>query len=172
MAQIRNMLRALAYDHGGPPSLVISKLDRALTMFTEPHTATLVLGRIEQTGGEYTLRWSNAGHPPPLLIGADGSTRYLAPAHHGIPVGIDPALPRYDHEHPLPAGSTLLLFTDGLVERRGQDIDANLTALADHAARLAAAPLPQLCAELVVGRGQVFEDDVAVLAVRTPNRAE
>lgn len=169
MGQIRNMLRALVYDHGGPPSLVVSKLDRALTMFAEPPTATMVLGRIEHADGRYTFRWSNAGHPPPLLIGADGGSCYLAPAHHGIPVGIDPAVPRYDHEHPLAAGSTLLLFTDGLVERRGQDIDANLAALADHAARLATAPLRQLCAELVARCGQAFDDDVAVLALRVPD---
>ncbi len=85
------MLRALAYDHGGPTSLILSKLDRALTMFPEPPTATLVLGRIEEADGAYTFHWSNAGHPPPLLVGADGTTSYLAPAHHGIPVGIDPA---------------------------------------------------------------------------------
>lgn len=173
MGQIRYMLRALVYDHGGPPSLVVSKLDRALTMFAEPPTATLVLGRIERADGRYTLRWSNAGHPPPLLIGADGGSRFLAPAHHGIPVGIDPAVPRYDHAYPLAAGSTLLLFTDGLVERRGQDIDANLAALADQAARLATAPLRDLCAELVAGRCQTFHDDVAVLALRVPgHRAE
>ncbi|RAG83334.1 hypothetical protein DN069_22705 [Streptacidiphilus pinicola] len=170
MGQIRNMLRALVYDHGGPTSLVLSKLDHALTMFPEPPTATLVLGRIEEADGAYTLHWSNAGHPPPLLVGADGSTRYLAPSHHGIPVGIDPAVPRYDHAHPLPAGSTLLLFTDGLVERRGEDIDVGLTALAGHAGRLARAPLREVCSELVAGPGPARDDDVAVLALRTPNR--
>ncbi|MGV9358313.1 PP2C family protein-serine/threonine phosphatase [Streptomyces misionensis] len=168
MGQIRNMLRALAYDHGGPPSLVVSKLDRALTMFTEPPTATLVLARVERTGGEYVLRWSNAGHPPPLLVEADGTARFLAPARHGLPVGVEPSFGRDDAEHRLPAGSTLLLFTDGLVERRGQDIDATLAELADQAARLAGVPLGRLCAELVTGRGQLFDDDVTLLALRLP----
>jgi hypothetical protein len=170
MGRIRNMLRALVHDHGGPTSLVLSKLDSALTMFAEPPTATLVLGRIEETAGAYSFSWSNAGHPPPLLVGADGSTRYLAPSQHGIPVGIDPAVPRYDHEHPLPAGSTLLLFTDGLVERRGQDIDVGLTELAGRASQLARTPLRELCSELVGGGGQAFDDDVAVLALRIPLR--
>ncbi|MFJ9927813.1 Serine phosphatase RsbU, regulator of sigma subunit [Streptomyces misionensis] len=168
MGQIRNMLRALAYDHGGPPSLVVTKLDRALTMFTEPPTATLVLARVEHTGGEYVLRWSNAGHPPPLLVEADGTTHFLAPARHGLPVGVEPSFGRYDDEHRLPAGSTLLLFTDGLVERRGEDIDATLAELADQAARLAGVPLRRLCAELVTGRGQLFDDDVTLLALRLP----
>ncbi|NEA53960.1 SpoIIE family protein phosphatase [Streptomyces sp. SID13666] len=174
MGQIRNMLRALAYDRGGPPSLVVSKLDAALTMFGDPTAATLVLGRIER-GGEsedaYRFRWTNAGHPPPLLVAADGHTRYLAPARHGIPVGIDPSVPRFDHTHPLSPGTTLLLFTDGLVERRDQDIDDTLRALADHASRLARAPLDAFCDELLTERGQRFDDDVALLAVRLPDTA-
>ncbi|GAA3476140.1 GAF domain-containing SpoIIE family protein phosphatase [Streptomyces yanii] len=172
MGQIRNMLRALALDRCGPPGLVMSKLDHALTMFDDPPTATLVLGRIEHGGAEgggYTFGWSNAGHLPPLLIGADGSTRYLAPARHGIPVGIDASVSRFSHNHPLPPGSTLLLFTDGLVERRDQDIDTGLSDLAEQAARLATAPLEELCDTLISRSRKVFDDDVALLALRTPS---
>ncbi|MFI7293158.1 PP2C family protein-serine/threonine phosphatase [Streptomyces sp. NPDC050121] len=169
MSQIRNMLRALAYDRGGPPGVLVSRLDHALSMFDDPPTATLVCGLIEGGRGGYTFRWSNAGHLPPLLIGADGDTGYLAPAQHGIPVGFDPSFPRFTHEHPLPPGSTLLLFTDGLVERRDRDIDTGLTSLAGHAARLATAPLPRLCADLVAGHDQAFDDDVALLALRVPD---
>ncbi|MEU5614468.1 GAF domain-containing SpoIIE family protein phosphatase [Streptomyces sparsogenes] len=168
MGQIRNMLRALAFDRREPPGLVVSRLDRALTMFADPPTATLVLGRLERGREGYTFGWSNAGHPPPLVIGADGGTQYLAPARHGIPVGIDPSVPRFDHTYPLPPGATLLLFTDGLVERRGQDIDAGLRDLAEQAAPLAGAPLDGLCDALITTNGQVFEDDVAVLALRAP----
>ncbi|WP_431965834.1 PP2C family protein-serine/threonine phosphatase [Actinacidiphila sp. bgisy160] len=172
MGQIRNMLRALAFDRGEPPGLVVSRLDHALTMFDEPPTATLVFGRIEPGRGEagqYTFTWSNAGHLPPLLVSADGSTHYLAPARHGIPVGIEASVPRFSHEHPLPPGSTLLLFTDGLVERRDQDIDTGLDDLAEQAARLATAPLEELCDTLISRSRQVFDDDVALLAVRTPS---
>ncbi|WP_234534852.1 PP2C family protein-serine/threonine phosphatase [Streptomyces shenzhenensis] len=172
MGQIRNMLRALAFDRGEPPGLVVSRLDQALTMFDEPPTATLVFGRIEPGRGEagqYTFGWSNAGHLPPLLVGADGSTRYLAPARHGIPVGIEASVPRFSHEHPLPPGSTLLLFTDGLVERRDQDIDTGLDDLAEQVARLATAPLEELCDTLISRSRQVFDDDVALLAMRTPS---
>ncbi|MGW1088295.1 PP2C family protein-serine/threonine phosphatase [Streptomyces sp. NPDC002596] len=172
MGQIRNMLRAIALDRCGPPGLIMSKLDHALTMFDDPPTATLILGRIEHgraEGGGYTFGWSNAGHLPPLLVGADGSTRYLAPARHGIPVGIDASVPRFSHDHPLPPGSTLLLFTDGLVERRDQDIDTGLGDLAEQAARLATAPLEELCDALIGRSRQVFDDDVALLALRTPS---
>nr|WP_158690599.1 PP2C family protein-serine/threonine phosphatase [Streptomyces sp. 142MFCol3.1] len=172
MGQIRNMLRAIAFDRGEPPGLVVARLDRALTMFDEPPTATLVFGRIERSrteGGPYTFSWSNAGHLPPLLVGADGSTRYLAPARHGIPVGIETSVARFSHEHLLPPGSTLLLFTDGLVERRDQDIDTGLDDLAEQAARLATAPLEELCDALISRSRQVFDDDVALLALRTPS---
>ncbi|MFF8993645.1 PP2C family protein-serine/threonine phosphatase [Streptomyces sp. NPDC014983] len=172
MGQIRNMLRALAFDRGEPPGLVVSRLDRALMMSDDPPTATLVFGRVERgrgEGGQYTFGWSNAGHLPPLVVGADGGTTYLAPARHGIPVGIEASVPRYSHEHPLPPGSTLLLFTDGLVERRDQDIDAGLDDLAEQAARLATAPPDELCDALISRSRQVFDDDVALLALRIPS---
>ncbi|MEU1670303.1 PP2C family protein-serine/threonine phosphatase [Streptomyces sparsogenes] len=119
----------------------------------------------------YTFRWTHAGHPPPLVVTADGATRYLAPARHGIPVGIEPSVPRFDHAHPLPPGATLLLFTDGLVERRDEDIDVGLRALAGHASRLVGAPVDVLCDELMAGHGQKFDDDVALLALRLPGTA-
>ncbi|MGW7406036.1 PP2C family protein-serine/threonine phosphatase [Streptomyces sp. NPDC054833] len=170
MGQLRSMLRAIALDRCGPPGQVVSRLDHALTMFEDPPTATLVFGRIERgEGGEYTFGWSNAGHLPPLLVDADGGTLYLAPTRHGIPVGIDPSVPRFSHEHPFPPGSTLLLFTDGLVERRDQDIDTGLSDLAEQAARLATSPLEELCDALISRGPQVFDDDVAVLALRTPS---
>ncbi|MFE6692279.1 PP2C family protein-serine/threonine phosphatase [Streptomyces sp. NPDC057743] len=149
MGQARSMLRALAFDRGGPPGLSVSRLDRALTMFEEPPAATLVLGRLEQDRAEYTLGWSNAGHLSPLLIDADGSTRCLVPPRHGIPVGIDASVPRFTHEHPLPPAGTPLLFTDGLVERRDQDIDSGRDDLAGRASRLATTPLEELCDALV-----------------------
>ena len=172
MGQIRNMLRTLAYDRDGPPNLVVSKLDAALEMFGSPVAATLVFGRIEGNGkGGYVFRWTNAGHPPPLLITADGTTRYLASSQHGIPVGIDPDMPRFDHTHPLPPGTTLVLFTDGLVERRGEDIDARLRALAECASRLFRNPLDIFCDELMAECGRKSADDIALLALRLPDHA-
>lgn len=171
MGQFRNMLRALAHDRGGPPGMIVSKLDDVVATLIDPPAATLVLGRLEErSAGEYTFHWTNAGHPPPLLVTVDGAVCYLAPPRHGIPVGVDTRLPRPDHEYPLPPGSTLLLFTDGLVERRGQDIDEGLRALAAQAGSLATAPLDVWCDEVIANHGQVFDDDVAVLVVRFPRR--
>ncbi|MGW0080091.1 PP2C family protein-serine/threonine phosphatase [Streptomyces sp. NPDC003393] len=169
MGQIRSMLRALAFDRGGSPSLVVDRLDHALTMSPDPTAATLVMARIaREPGAGYTMRWTNAGHPPPLLITSDGTARWLAPEPHGIPVGVDPGLHRPDHTHALPPASTLLLFTDGLVERRGQDIGTGLRQLADRAAALATAPLAALCDHLI-SREDTYDDDVALLALRVPD---
>ncbi|WUH89213.1 SpoIIE family protein phosphatase [Streptomyces sp. NBC_00433] len=169
MGQFRNMLHALAHDRGGPPGTIVSKLDDVIGTLDDPPAATLILGRLEERRpGEYTFHWTNAGHPPPLLIALDGTVCFLAPPRHGIPVGVDPRLPRPDHEHPLPPGSTLLLFTDGLVERRDQDIDDSLRALAAQAGSLATVDLDALCDEVIAHHGQVFDDDVAVLVVRVP----
>ncbi|MFD4232074.1 SpoIIE family protein phosphatase [Streptomyces sp. NPDC058545] len=74
MSQIRNMLRALAYDHGGLPGLIVSRLDHALSMFDNSPAATLVCGRIEEGREERTFHWTDVGHLPPLLIGADGAS--------------------------------------------------------------------------------------------------
>lgn len=168
MGQIRNMLRALAFDRCGPPGLVVDKLDRALATYGDGTAATLVVARIEPgPDGGYTMCWTNAGHPPPLLVTPEGAAHLLAPEQHGIPVGVDPALPRPDHTHPLPPASTLLLYTDGLIERRGQDIDAGLRELADHAGALATAPLDRLCDALIT-RQTDYDDDVALLALRVP----
>jgi hypothetical protein len=83
-------------------------------------------------------------------------------------VGIDASVPRFSHDHRLPPGSTLLLFTDGLVERRDQDIDTGLDELAEQAAGLATAPLEELCGVLIGRDRQVFDDDVAMVALRVP----
>jgi hypothetical protein len=168
MGQIRNLLRGLAFDQCGAPSVIVRRLDRALSTYGDGTAATLVLARIARGPDGYAVCWTNAGHPPPLLVTAEGAAHLLAPEQHGIPVGVDPALPRPDHTHPLPPASTLLLYTDGLVERRDQDIDTGLRALADRAGTLATAPLDLLCDALITRR-QSYDDDVALLALRVPD---
>ncbi|MFI9786946.1 PP2C family protein-serine/threonine phosphatase [Kitasatospora sp. NPDC051984] len=171
MAQARNMLRALLYDRRSPPSSVLTQLDRTVEAITDLPVTTACLARIEPAAGDgWTMRWSTAGHPPPLVLGPDGRTWYLE-GEPGIPIGVDPTLHRPDHTHPLPSGATVLFFTDGLVERPDRDIDEGLAALATLAAAHADLPLDQLVhllADLHPGDGH---DDMAVLAIRTPPRA-
>ncbi|MEV5831050.1 SpoIIE family protein phosphatase [Spirillospora sp. NPDC052242] len=165
MAQLRNMLRALAWDRPAPPSSVLERLDGAMEAVSEAETATAVFARIERTVAGHRLRWCNAGHLPPLLITRDGDTLFLE--EHGMLLG-DPefAGPRPDGVRALPPLSTLLLYTDGLVETRDSDLSDRLVGLRRHASRLARLPLPELCDRLIERMSPGREDDVALLALR------
>ncbi|ARF53884.1 PP2C family protein-serine/threonine phosphatase [Streptomyces gilvosporeus] len=170
MAQTRNMLRALLYDRCTPPSSVLTQLDRTLHAITEDPVATACLARIEPGDDAWTLRWSSAGHLPPLLISPDGRTEYLH-AEPGLPLGVDASQPRPDHARPLPAGATVVFFTDGLVEHPHYSIDTSLRLLADTAAAHAGLPLDALCQTLADHHPGDGHDDMAILAVRTPPHA-
>ncbi|WP_396455062.1 SpoIIE family protein phosphatase [Actinomadura sp.] len=168
MAQVRNMLRALAWDTTAPPSTVLARLDGVMAGVSDADLATGVFGRVEEaTGGRWRLRWCNAGHPPPLLITDDGGTHFLD--EHGMLLG-DPDLTgtRPDGARVLPPLSTLLLYTDGLIETRDTDLSDRLTSLRRHGSHLAQLPLPDLCDRLLERIEPSGEDDVALLALRIP----
>ncbi|WP_208818363.1 GAF domain-containing SpoIIE family protein phosphatase [Streptomyces marokkonensis] len=169
MAQIRNMLRALLYDRRTPPSLVLHRLDHTLHAITEAPVTTACLARVESAGNGWHLHWSTAGHLPPLVIAADGHTRYLH-AEPGLPLGVDDALPRPDHVHPLRAGDTVLLFTDGLVEHPHRPLSACMDELAALASAHTGMPLDELCRVLADGHPSDGHDDLALLALRPPPR--
>ncbi len=169
MAQVRNMLRALLYDQRTPPSAVLAHLDQALQAITDQPVTTACLARIEPAHpGTWTLRWSTAGHPPPLLLAPAHQARYL-PADPDLPLGVDTSQPRHDHTHPVPAGSTLVFFTDGLYEHPAQPIEAGLERLAALATEYAALPLQDLVHALADRHPSDGHDDMAILAVRVPH---
>ncbi|MEV0618480.1 GAF domain-containing SpoIIE family protein phosphatase [Nonomuraea sp. NPDC050404] len=175
MSQISNMLRVIAYEHCEPPSRVLQRLDEILHGLHGGPMATVLLARLEERAGlGWRLWWSRAGHPPPLLIPPDGPVRYLD-GNGGHPLGVTYELPRPDHEQIVPSGSTLLFYTDGLVEDPERGIDEGLATLAGVASGLRHLPLDEMCDRLLAHRGGRFTDDVALLAVRladpgTPHR--
>ncbi|GAA2909374.1 hypothetical protein GCM10010524_46120 [Streptomyces mexicanus] len=81
-------------------------------------------------------------------------------------IGVDPDLPRHSAQDHLPLESTLLLFTDGLIERRGEPLDEAMTRLRRHAARQARTPLDVFCDELIIKFGADTTDDIALLTLR------
>ncbi|MDT7613131.1 MAG: hypothetical protein QOF00_578 [Pseudonocardiales bacterium] len=169
MGQLRSMLRGLAHDsssEGGDatPSAVVARLDRvacglAVTAFT-----TLIYGTLTRCGERTLFRWSNAGHPAPVLVVPGAAPRLLRGAD--VVLGVDPEAGRHDREVELPPGSTLLLYTDGLMERRDDPDDRAAAELLELVRSGVDLPLPAFCDHLVRGSSADTGDDIAVLAVR------
>jgi serine phosphatase RsbU (regulator of sigma subunit) len=132
--------------------------------------ASVVLARIEPAddAGRRRVRWANAGHPPPLLVLPDGTVEVLGGAPDLL-VGVDHTRPRTERSAELPAGSTLLLYTDGLVERRvtGRDLDRGITGLRELLRGTAGLDPEQLLDRVLRPLRGTREDDVAVLAINT-----
>jgi serine phosphatase RsbU (regulator of sigma subunit) len=169
MAQLRNVVRAVAVDRGGAPSDIVRHADEVAAQLRITNFATLILGRVEHgPDGGLQLRWTNAGHPPPLLVYADGHAELLRHTPN-LPLGILPSEPRRDHVDPLPAGSTLLLYTDGLVEGRDNPISEGLERLARIAEAHAGEELEGFCDRVVADMtGTQSSDDIALIALRVP----
>jgi sigma-B regulation protein RsbU (phosphoserine phosphatase) len=168
MAQVRGMLRAIASSTAGSPATVLSTLDQVLADLDLHTLVTIAVATVDRRpDGAATLRWSNAGHPPPALLCADGRSQLL----HRTPerlVGVAPDVHRTDHELVLQPGDTLLLYTDGLVERRGVPLDDGFEWLVQTLRTVGQLPLEQLRDDLLAELGGRVDDDVALLAVRLP----
>jgi serine phosphatase RsbU (regulator of sigma subunit) len=169
--QLRNMLRGIASAlDARDPDQVLSALDRALSDTGIATLATALVARVEEPpaaapGAARILRWSNAGHPPPLLLGADGTARLLErPAN--LLLGVAPDTPRRHHTVALWPGATVVLYTDGLVEHRDATLDDGLARLLAVAPGLAARPVSELCDEILDRMAPDLSDDIALLALR------
>lgn len=164
MGRLRNALRAFATSIDGPAQ-VLSRLDDFAARFGADDLATVVYGVLDIGNGE--LRLSSAGHMPPLLVGADGSTVLLA-LEPDLPVGVATGDERREHRVRLRAGDGLVLYSDGLVESRSRSIDEGLAALESSSSALHLVDVEAGCSALVeqmVG-GTGGDDDVAVLFLR------
>ena len=172
MGQLRGLLRGIATYSDAGPAEVLRGLDSSMTVLRTNTLATAAVARFEQTPDELDrgvtrMRWANAGHLPPLVINPDGSLAELASWRGDLLLGVDPDVRRRESVVSLDRGSTVLLYTDGLIERRDADLDEGIVRLRDALIELADRPLDELLDELlerlVDGRP---EDDVALVAVR------
>ncbi len=173
MGQIRSLLRGIAVATGVGPAGLLEEVDQAMRTLQTDTIATAVVARIEQTpeervSGVTHLRWANAGHPPPMVVGADGTVTVLAGRPDPL-LGVLPDVRRVESEATLERGTTVLLYTDGLVERRERSLVDGMDALREVLVELAPRHLglDALCdailARLLPDRP---EDDVALVAVR------
>jgi len=172
MGQLRGLLRGIAtYSDAGPVE-VLRGLDASMATLQAKTLATAAVARFEQTPDELDrgvtrMRWANAGHLPPLVINPDGSVAELAAWRGDLLLGVDADACRRESVVTLDRGSTVLLYTDGLIERRDADLDDGMVRLRDTVIELAGRPLDELLDELIerLVHGRP-EDDVALVAVR------
>ena len=173
MGQLRGLLRGIAFDSGDGPAEVLSRLDRAIDGLHLEAIASVLVARLEQTPEEYDrgvtrIRWSNAGHLPPVALAPDGSTRLLgAGTRADLLLGVFPDTARQEHVAEIERGSTVLLYTDGLVERRDQVFDEGIAQLTELLGDLVETPLAEVADTLLARMlPERAEDDVALVAVR------
>jgi serine phosphatase RsbU (regulator of sigma subunit) len=162
MAQVRAAIRAyIAVDPA--PEVVLRQLDRLFSTYDVGQLVTLVYAVVDVARDELVM--VNAGHPPPLVLRSDGSTEQL-PYADGAPLGTETG-DRQPTVIAFRAGDTLVAYTDGLIERRDEDIDLGQARALDAVWRLRDAPLGEALEALVdTVRDHSREDDVAVLVAR------
>ncbi|WP_256639220.1 PP2C family protein-serine/threonine phosphatase [Streptomyces murinus] len=168
MGQLRTALRAYAVEGNGP-ARILTLLHRMLRHQQPELYATCAIARF--TPGEPGVVWAAAGHPPALVRGPGGGVRVLD-AKPGIMLGVPVPHEYEEHHEELPAGATLALYTDGLVERRSAGIDAGIERLADALGTLGATELEQLdaAADALLKpmlRDSEHDDDICLLLCRT-----
>ncbi|WP_241472735.1 SpoIIE family protein phosphatase [Mycolicibacterium neoaurum] len=167
MGQLRSACRALLLENPSPAT-ALAGLDRFAMQLTGARCTTVFCAVLDLETGE--LSYSNAGHPPPIVVDADGTSMTLDAAR-GVPVGIRPGRNRAVALLTLPARATLLIYTDGLVERRRESLDDGI-ARAGELLRQACSTDQgdELADRLLAGMTppQGYSDDVAMLLYRHP----
>jgi PAS domain S-box-containing protein len=172
MGQVRSLLRGIAVATGLGPAKLLSEVDQALRTLQTDTIATAVVARIEQTDDERArgvthVRWSNAGHPPPMVINPDGTVAVLSGLRADPLLGVLPDMDRVESEVALDRGATVFLYTDGLIERRDRTLVDGMVALRNALEELADADLDTLCDEILARMlPERPDDDVALVAVR------
>lgn len=166
MGQLRSACRALLLEKSSPRD-VLAGLDRFAARLPGADCTTAFCGVLTLSTGE--LVYSSAGHPPPIIVQSDGSTQMLE-SGQGFPLTI-----RADQDRPeavitMPPRSTLLLYTDGLVERRGDPIEDGMARAAHLVEGGRSSELDELADELMSGLEPAggYPDDVAILLYRQP----
>ncbi|WP_245796584.1 SpoIIE family protein phosphatase [Actinacidiphila alni] len=173
MGQARSMLRQAEYDHTGrSPVAAVHALESAGRRLNVDLSGTLVHGHLTPLpDGHWLWEWTNAGHPPPLLLVPGRPVEQLERHDWLLHPYVQPPRARTAHQQVLPPGSTLLLYTDGLVEQPGSPIDVSIEEVGRLLARSRTAgtslsEVLELLADSVPRTDH--RDDIAMLAVHVP----
>ncbi|MGW2255894.1 SpoIIE family protein phosphatase [Kitasatospora sp. NPDC001660] len=168
MGQVRTAIRAFA-SADADPSTVLCRTNRLVADLDTALLASCAYLRMDLARRE--ARLADAGHPVPLLYRPDGRAEALEPVI-GVLLNVDPAAAYPQIRVDLPVGSTLVLYTDGLVDTPGADPDRALADLTATLARCGGEPLDRLADALIdlAGHGEHRTDDVALLLIRSVPR--
>jgi serine phosphatase RsbU (regulator of sigma subunit)/anti-sigma regulatory factor (Ser/Thr protein kinase)/putative methionine-R-sulfoxide reductase with GAF domain/PAS domain-containing protein len=161
MGRLRNVLRAYAYEGFGPAE-ALSRLNRLACDSGEDVFATVVYAQLSPSRS--LLRFASAGHPPPVLLNPEGEVQLLDEGR-SLPIGATPETTFTEAAVPLAVDSTIVLYTDGLVERRGESIDVGIDRLIE-LVKTSHGPVDEL-ADRIVEELEWAEhsDDLALVAV-------
>ncbi len=168
MGQVRSAWRALALSMT-EPNAILASLDRFATGVDGAFFSTILTMLLDPSRNE--LRYASAGHPPALVIEPGGSTRFLE-GGRSVPLGLPFDLPRPQANERLVPGSILVVYTDGLVERREEPLDRGLERLAQVASRVRAGSLTEISDALLELVADDRHDDVALLTIGPRRPAE
>ena len=161
MASLHYAIRAYAAQ-GDRAEAILHKLTSLLDVARDGHFATVLLGHVDVPGHRLTL--VNAGHLPPLVVSAEGA-RFVH-VDPGAPIGVVEGHHYVPRTLKVPRGALLLAYTDGLVERRGEPLDASLARLRKVVAVVPEAPERLLDRVISTLTSDAAPDDVALLAMR------
>jgi PAS domain S-box-containing protein len=169
MGHLRGLLRACVWDAvDADPAAVLNRVDRLVQGLRVASLATMVYARAvrpDADGEPWTVHIANAGHPPMLLRRPDGSVQILSEVT-GLLVGVDVSSHRESVVLRVPRGSTLMAYTDGLIERPGRDMDEGIHELCERVMRAPRDADPRELCDVAVSGALDHRDDVALIAVR------
>ncbi|MFB9314565.1 SpoIIE family protein phosphatase [Nocardioides plantarum] len=167
MGHLKGLLRAAAHERHQRPAAVLEHVDHLMLGLGMPTLATAVFAHVAPLADGWRLTWSSAGHPPLIVRDADGSVTALDVHHNDQLLGLAETA-RTQHSVDLGRGATVLAYTDGLMERRGEIFDVGLGRLVD---LVTSGPddAEELCDHLIAGTADgPRDDDTALLVVRLP----
>jgi PAS domain S-box-containing protein len=169
MGHLRGLIRACVWDAPDPdPGVVLGRVDRLVQGLHVVSMATMAYARAVPPAGEgapWRVHLADAGHPPLLLRGPGGAVQVLDQVN-GLLIGVDDTAQRPTTVLEVAPGSTLLAYTDGLIERPGLDLDLGIDELVQRIAATPADASPRALCDAAVAGTLDGRDDVAIIAVR------
>ncbi|OCB34739.1 stage II sporulation protein E [Mycobacterium malmoense] len=165
MGQLRSSARALLIN-GAEPALLLEQLDSAASLIPNAYCTTVFLAVLDTESG--VLQYSNAGHMPAVLVGPEPGMIAMLTDAASVPLAVRRPEPRPQSSRVLPPGSTLMLFTDGLVERKHESIDDGIARAAAVLVKTTALPLDSVADAVLrdLAPPAGYDDDVAMVIYR------